>query len=78
MSKLGVHGAGHHLCVDGMELVHAVAECNDLSGADKRAAKEPTADSRPQEHMGYPKCAPGIYSQVQRIKEKDQIFPFVV
>lgn len=45
VSKLGVDRAGHHLCVDSMELVHAIAECDDLSGADKRAAKEPKAQS---------------------------------
>lgn len=37
MGKLGVDRAGDHLCVDGMELVHAIAEGNDLSRADKRA-----------------------------------------
>lgn len=51
MSKLGVHRAGDHLRVDRVELVHAVAEGNDLGGADERAAKDPTADSRPQEHI---------------------------
>lgn len=51
MSKLGVDRAGDHLCVDSMEFVHTIAECNDLSGADKRAAKDPKADSQLQEHM---------------------------
>lgn len=39
VSKLGIDRAGHHLCVDCMELVHTITESNDLSGADKRAAK---------------------------------------
>lgn len=79
VSKLGVDRAGHHLCVDCMELVHTITESNDLSGADKCAAKESKAHSQPQERMWYDtRCVPGIYSQVQRIKEKDQIFPFVV
>lgn len=78
MSELGVHRAGDHLRVDRMELVHAVAEGDDLGGADERAAKDPTADSRPQEHIWHPKCTPEMYSQVQRVKEEDQIFPFVV
>lgn len=37
MGKLGVDRAGDHLCVDVMELVHTIAEGNDLSGADERA-----------------------------------------
>lgn len=79
VSKLGVDGAGDHFCVDSMELVHAIAECDDLSGADERAAKDPKAHSRPHKHMCCDaRWAPGMYSQVQRIKEKDQIFPFVV
>lgn len=79
MSKLGVDRAGHHLGVDSMELVHTITESNDLSGADKRAAKDQIAHSQPQGRRSYgTRCDPGIYSQVQRIKEKDQIFPFVV
>lgn len=42
VGKLRVDGAGHHLCIDDMELMHTVAECNDLSGADKCAAKDGT------------------------------------
>lgn len=49
VSKLGVDRAGHHLCVDCMKLVHTITESNDLSGADKRAAKGPKAHSQPQE-----------------------------
>lgn len=45
MSKLGVDRAGHHLCVDSMELVHTITESNYLSGADKRAAKDAKAHS---------------------------------
>lgn len=48
VSKLGVDGAGHHLRVDSVELVHTIAESNDLSGADKRAAKDPKAHSQPK------------------------------
>lgn len=40
MGELGVDGAGDHLGVDGLELVHAVAESDDLSGADERAAED--------------------------------------
>ena len=42
MGELGVHRAGNHLCVDGLKLMHTIAECNDLSGADKRAANDTT------------------------------------
>lgn len=42
VGELGVHRAGDHLCVDGLKLMHTIAECNDLSGADKRAAKDTT------------------------------------
>ncbi len=40
MGKLGVDRAGDHLCIDGLKLVHTIAECNDLSWADKCAAKD--------------------------------------
>lgn len=79
VSKLGVDRAGHHLRVDCMELVHTIAESNDLGGADERAAKDPEAHSQPRKHTGPDsRCVPGSYSQVQGIKKKDQIFPFVV
>lgn len=42
VSKLRVDGAGHHLCIDGMELMHTVAESNYLSGTDKCAEKDRT------------------------------------
>lgn len=51
VSKLGVDRAGHHLCVDCVELVHTITESNDLSGADKCAAKDPKAHSLPQQGM---------------------------
>lgn len=38
VGELGVDRAGDHLGIDGMELMHTIAECNDLSGADKCAA----------------------------------------
>lgn len=39
VGKLRVHRTGNNFSVDCMELVHTVAECNDLCGADKCAAK---------------------------------------
>lgn len=42
VGELGVDGAGDHLCIDGTKLMHTITECNDLSGADKCAAKERT------------------------------------
>lgn len=42
VGKLGVNRAGDHLCIDGLKLVHTIAECNDLSGTDKCAARERT------------------------------------
>lgn len=45
VGKLGVDRAGDHLGIDGMELMHTVAECNDLSGTDKGAAKDRAAYS---------------------------------
>ena len=38
--ELRVNRAGDHLRVDGMKLVDAITERNDLSGADKRAGEE--------------------------------------
>lgn len=40
VGELRIHWARNHLCVDGPKLVHAIAERNDLSGADERAAKD--------------------------------------
>lgn len=39
VGKLGIHRAGNHLSVNGLELMEAVAEGNDLSGTHKRAVK---------------------------------------
>lgn len=38
MGELWVDRAGNNLSIDGMELVHTITECNNLSRADKRAA----------------------------------------
>ena len=40
MRELRVNGAGDHLRVDGVELVDAVTERDDLSGADEGAGEE--------------------------------------
>lgn len=42
MGELGVDRAGDHLCVDGLKLMHTIAERNDLSGADECAAGDKT------------------------------------
>lgn len=39
VGKLGIHRAGNHLSVNGLELMEAVAEGNDLSGTHKCAVK---------------------------------------
>lgn len=39
VGKLGVDRTGDDLCVDGVELVYAITESDDLSGANKCAAK---------------------------------------
>lgn len=42
VGELGVDRAGDYLCIDGKKLMHPIAECDDLSRADKRAAKDRT------------------------------------
>lgn len=38
--KLRVHRTGDHLRIDGTELMHTIAERNDLSGADERTVND--------------------------------------
>lgn len=40
VGKLGIHRAGDHLSVNGLELMQAVAEGDDLSGTHKRAVEQ--------------------------------------
>lgn len=42
VGKLGIDRTSDQFCIDGLKLMHTIAECNDLSGADKCAAKEKT------------------------------------
>lgn len=39
VGELRVHRTGNNLSVDCVELVHTIAECNDLCGADECAAQ---------------------------------------
>ncbi len=40
VSKLRVHRAGDHLCVDGLKLMHTITEGDDLSRTHKRAVDQ--------------------------------------
>lgn len=83
VGELGVHWAGDHLGVDGSKLVHTVAERNDLSWTDKRAARDTQINIYRWASTAFQKQYPwnwhsGRYLQVQRIEEEDEIFAFVV
>lgn len=82
VSELGVYRTGDHFCVDGLKLVDTIAERDDLSGADKRAATEEQHEPVSQINLKIikiKKCPRiGHHSQVQRVEEEDQIFPLVV
>lgn len=43
VGELRVHRTGNNLSVDCVELVHTIAECNDLCGADECAAEHTSA-----------------------------------
>lgn len=76
VSELGVYRTGDHFCVDGLKLVDTIAERDDLSGADKRAATE--EQHEPVSQINLKKKNIRCHSQVQRVEEEDQIFPLVV
>lgn len=83
MSELRIHGAGNHLSVDGLKLVHPIAESNDLSRADECAAGEIKRNiylpvCHPSKTVGLCNMPFKSYVQVQRIEEENKIFSLKV
>lgn len=86
VGELGVDRAGDHLGINGMELMHTIAERNDLGGADKCAADRRATrrllrcrrNAATQLKQLWRDVRSRCYSQVQGIEEKDDVFASVV